>query len=123
MASLGRLLGGLFGKGGGEPRDNAYYYYVRCGKCGEAIRVRVDRANDLAQDFEGAGDNPSGYTATKGVVGKKCFRTISLTLQFDGARRETSRSIDGGDFISAEEYAAAEAGAAESAPAAREAPP
>jgi hypothetical protein len=114
---LGRVLGGLFGKGGGEPRDNAFYYYVRCGKCGEAIRVRVDRANDLAQDFDGAGDNPTGYSVTKGVVGKKCFRTISVTIKFDGARREASRSVDGGEFITAEEYQAAQDEPASEAPA------
>jgi hypothetical protein len=116
VAILGRVLGGLFGKGSGEPRDNAYYYYLRCGKCGERIRVRVDRANDLAQDYDGAGDNPSGYSVTKGVVGKKCFRTISLTVKFDGARRETARSIDGGEFITTDEYAAEEAEAPGSAP-------
>lgn len=101
---LGRMLSGIFGKGGGEPRDSAYYYHVRCGKCGETIRVRVDRANDLAQDYDGAGDNPSGYSVTKGVVGKMCFRTISLTIRFDGARREISRSIEGGEFVTADEY-------------------
>jgi hypothetical protein len=110
LAILGRVFGGLFGKGGGEPRDNADYYFVRCARCGEKIRVRIDRANDLAQDFDDAGgDNPTGYTAAKGVVGKKCFRTISITLKFDRARREVSRSIDGGEFITAEEYAADEA--------------
>lgn len=103
---LGRVFGGLFGKGSSEPRDNGIYYYVRCAKCGETIRVRVDRVNDLAQDYEGGGDNPTGYTATKGVVGKTCFRVISLTIKFDGSRRETARSIDGGEFITAEELEA-----------------
>ena len=107
MAIFGKVLGGLFGKGGGgESRDNAYYYYLRCEKCGEGIRVRVDRANDLAQDFEGGGDNPSGYTVTKGIVGKRCFRPISVTIKFDGARREVSRSAEGGEFITAEDYQA-----------------
>ena len=111
MAFLDKVFGGLFGKGGGSaPRDNAYYYYLRCEKCGEKIRVRVDRANDLAQDFEGGGDNPSGYTVTKGVVGKKCFRPISLTVNYDSGRREVSRSAEGAEFITAEEYEA-EAGA------------
>jgi hypothetical protein len=103
---FGRVLGGLFGKGGSESRDNGIYYYIRCAKCGEKIRVRVDRANDLAQDYEGSGDNPTGYTATKGVVGKKCFRVINLTIKYDGSRREASKSIDGGEFISAEEFEA-----------------
>lgn len=108
MAIFDKVFGGLFGKAGGAgaPRDNAFYYYVRCDKCGETIRVRVDRSNDLAQDFEDGGDNPSGYTVTKGVVGKKCFRTINLTVKFDSARREVSRSIEGGEFITADEYEA-----------------
>ena len=115
---IGRIFGGLFGKSGGDdPSDRGMYYYVRCAKCGEAIRVRVDRSNDLAQEFEDGGDHPSGYVATKGVVGKKCFRTISVTIKFDGARRETSRSIDGGDFISAEEYQAAQDETTSQAPA------
>lgn len=106
--ALGRILSGLFGRGGSEPRDNGMYYYVKCAKCGEKIRVRVDRVNDLAQDYDGGGDNPTGYSASKGVVGKKCFRVISLSIRYDGSRRETTKSCDGGEFISAEEYAAPE---------------
>lgn len=108
MAFLERLFGSLRGKGGSSGADNAFYYYVRCGRCGERIRVRVDRANDLAQDFDNGGDNPSGYRTTKGVVGKQCFRVLTLTITYDGARRVTSRSIDGGEFITAEEFEARE---------------
>ena len=103
---LGRVLSGLFGKGGSDSGDRGIYYYVRCARCGEKIRVRIDSQNDLAQDYDGGGDHPTGYTATKGVVGKKCFRVISLSVQFNGSRRETGRSIEGGDFITAEEFAA-----------------
>ena len=85
---------------------------MRCAKCGEKIRVRVDRANDLAQEYEDGGDSPTGYTATKGVVGKKCFRVMSMTVKFDKSGREVSRSVDGADFITAEEYAAEEEPAA-----------
>jgi hypothetical protein len=106
VALLGRVLGGLFGRGGGgDSGDKGIYYYVRCAKCGEKIRLRVDSANDLAQDYDDGGDNPSGYSATKGVVGKKCFRVISVTVKFDRSRRESSRSIDGGEFITAAEFA------------------
>jgi hypothetical protein len=104
-----RALQNLFRSRPKESSDGGLYYYVRCGKCGEAIRVRIDRNNDLAQEFEGSGDHPSGYTATKGVVGKKCFRQMSLTIAFDGARRDVGRSVDGGDFITREQFEAAEA--------------
>ena len=60
----------------------------------------------VAQEFDDGGDSPSGYSATKGVVGKKCFRPISVTIHYDRGRRESSRSIDGGEFISREEFEA-----------------
>ena len=103
-----RALQNLFKGGPRESNDGGLYYYVRCAKCGEAIRVRVDRSNDLAQEFEDGGDHPSGYVATKGVVGKKCFRTMSLTIRYDRGKRETGRSIDGADFISKEEFEASQ---------------
>lgn len=107
-----RALLNLFKGGSTDAEDGGYYYFVRCSKCGEAIRVRVDRANDLAQEFEDGGDHPSGYAATKGVVGKRCFRTMSLTIRYDRGRRETSRSVDGAEFISREEYEASQGEAA-----------
>lgn len=107
MSFFSRIFGGLFG-GGGSSRtgDNAIYYYVKCSHCDEKIRVRVDRGNDLAQEYDDGGDNPSGYSAIKGVVGKKCFRVINLSIKFDRSRRESSRSIEGGDFITMEEFEA-----------------
>ena len=102
MALLGKLLGGLFGKGQSETSDGGMYYYVRCKKCGEKIRVRIARW-DLCEDFEGEGDAVSGYTCSKDVVGQKCFRTIHLSLKFDRNRREVSRSCSGGEFITREE--------------------
>ncbi len=81
------------------------FVYVRCVRCKEAIRVRIDPANDLAQEFDGKGDMPVGYSTTKGVVGKSCFRTINLTIRYDRGRREIDRQIEGGEFISEEEYA------------------
>lgn len=107
MALLGKLLGGLFGKGDATASDDGTYYYVRCQKCGEKIRVRVARW-DLCEDFEGDGDAVSGYTSNKDVVGQKCFRTIHISLKFDRSRREVSRSCSGGDFITREEFEAAD---------------
>ncbi len=108
MGFLDKLLGAFRGSGG-ESRDNAHYYYLRCNKCREVIRVRVDRLNDLAQDYDGAGDQPSGYITNKGVVGKKCFRVLTLTIRFDSRRNETSRSVVGGEYVTLDEYEAANA--------------
>ncbi|HEX5415692.1 MAG TPA: hypothetical protein VFZ25_08490 [Chloroflexota bacterium] len=98
------LLDGLLkrvGIGGGpkETGDRGVYYYIRCNKCKEKIRVRVDPYWDLSPEFEG-----SGFSVTKHVIGQKCFRTIEVSLTFDDKRQETERSISGGTFITVAEY-------------------
>jgi hypothetical protein len=95
----------LFGGGTAAPADRGMYYYVRCDRCREAIRVRVDPAWDLAPDFEGGG----GFGVTKHVIGQKCFRPIEVTITFDEKRQEIDKEISGGKFITAEEYEAEQA--------------
>jgi hypothetical protein len=87
--------------------DRGVYYYVRCDRCKESIRFRVDPLWDLGQADGG------GFTVTKHVMGQKCFRTIEIDLTFDDHRVETERSITGGKFITAEEYDAEHAASPE----------
>ncbi|MCI0347440.1 MAG: hypothetical protein L0221_18685 [Chloroflexi bacterium] len=92
--------------GGGAATDRgALYLYVRCSRCGDVVRVRINMANELQQDF-GEADGVAGYSLRKGVVDSKCFRPIQVAVKFDGRRRETSREIEGGEFVGPEEYEA-----------------
>ncbi len=89
----------------GDDEQRAFLYYLRCDKCGEAIRVRIDREHGLSQEFdEGGGDFPTGYVATKEIIGKKCLRALKLTIRFDRSRREVDRQVQGGAFITREEF-------------------
>lgn len=100
------LLDGLLklvGRGTTAPTDQGWYYYVRCDKCGEKIRFRVDPRWDLAPLYDGD-DRASSYQVTKYIVGQKCLRPIQVTLTFDQNRKESGRSVTGGRLISAEEY-------------------
>jgi hypothetical protein len=100
--SLKSLFAGGSGSGGSE--DGAYWVYVRCRRCGEVIKTRLDLANSLTLNDEG------GYTTTKTLVGNRlCFERIEVTLIFDGNRHLTDREIVRGDFITVEEYEAAQA--------------
>lgn len=100
--SLKSLFAG--GSGSGGQGDNAYWIYVRCRRCGEVIKTRLDLANSLALNDEG------GYTTSKTLVGNRlCFERIEVTLSFDGSRQLTEREIVRGDFITSEEYEAAQA--------------
>ncbi len=104
---LKSALGG--GSGGGADGDrNALYLYVRCGRCGDVVRVRVNTANELQQDFSES-DGVAGYSLRKVVVDAKCFRPIEVTIAFDGRRRERSREIEGGQFVTREEFESARA--------------
>ena len=79
------------------------YYYVRCDRCKEALRFRVDPLWDL-----GAADG-GGFVVTKHVMGQKCFKTVEVILTFDNRREESERRIYAGTFITAEEYEQAQA--------------
>ena len=99
--------------GGGKPRErrdpNALYFYVRCDKCGEKIRLRVDKRYDLMRDYErGPGDVGSGYVLHRDVMGNKCFEMMHMEVFLDNGHRVLSQDITGGEFITYEEYTAEE---------------
>jgi hypothetical protein len=71
--------------------------------------VRIDLRNDLTADY---GDTDAeGYTLVKEVMDDRCFRLMRAELQFDTKRRETSREVEGGTFVTEEEWEAQRAGA------------
>ncbi len=99
--------------GGGKPRErgdpNAIYFYVRCKKCGEKIRLRVDKRYDLMRDYDrGPGDAGSGYILQRDVMGNKCFQLMHMEVFLDNGYRVLSQDITGGEFITREEYEAEE---------------
>jgi hypothetical protein len=78
---------------------------VRCGECGEAVTVRVDKASDLLCEFdESHGESeecpaPSGYTLRKEVVGRRCQNLVHFSVHFDEHRRTGKHEIEGGEFV------------------------
>lgn len=94
----------LFGGKNQTPPDNALHLYVRCARCGAVVHVRVHLYNDLAADYD-EGESVSGYRLRKEIMDSRCFRLIYAEILFDRNRRELERTIEGGEFITAEEYA------------------
>jgi hypothetical protein len=109
MSFFGRLFGALFGQrsapAGDSAGGNAFWLYVECNACHEKIRVRVNREHDLSAEYDGS-DTPSSYVAHKEIVGNQCFRRIKVDLTFDSRRQQTEQHIEGGRFISREEFEA-----------------
>jgi hypothetical protein len=92
----------LFGGGNQSSDDRALHLYIKCQRCGSPVHVRVDLHNDLSAEY--GDDAAEGYQLNKEVMDDRCFRLMHAELQFDAQRREVSRAIEGGSFISAEEY-------------------
>ena len=107
MSFLDKLKA-LFSGAPGSPGD-AYslYYYVRCSRCNEIIRARVDLRNELSSDF-GTNDAPTGYFYRKVLIGRgRCFQPLNVTMTFDSRRNLISREVSGGEFVTEEEYSEA----------------
>ena len=109
---------GLGGGGAGQSADRGLYWYVRCNRCQDVVRVRVNMMNEVSEisdepDEDGAvrrPDNPSArYSVTKGVVDTKCFRPMRLTILFDGRRRELESNVEGGTVVDAAAWEAVRA--------------
>src|SRR5262249_22745511 len=93
LKSIFGLGGG--GAGSGGP-DRGLYRYVRCNRCKDVVRVRINMANEVSElsdepdedSGEIAPTNPAArYAINKGVVDSKCFRPMRLTILFDGRKQ------------------------------------
>lgn len=110
--SLWDRLKGMFGSSG-ESRDDeddgeAFYLYIECERCKDLVSVRVNRRNDLSQEFNQSSGAVTSYRYQKGIVDQKCFRPIHVTITFDSSQREEMRDIAGGRFLTREEFRAAQ---------------
>ena len=99
-----RWLKRFFSKGSSQPANTALWLYVQCRRCGEALRIRADRRYDLASEMLDPGEEGPAYTMRKDIVGDRCFQRIAVTLGFDRRLQIISRDIQGGVWLSAEEY-------------------
>jgi len=101
-----QILRRIFGSGAGSKpsSDGAIHLYVRCDRCGAPVHVRIDPRNDLAVEY-GENDDAIGYRLTKEIMDARCFLLMRATIEYSRERRETARELEGGTFISQQEYA------------------
>lgn len=92
-----------------DDSDEAFYLYIRCERCKDLVSVRINRRNDLSQEFNQSTGAVTGYRVQKGIVDQRCFRPISVSIMFDPGQREVSRDIAGGEFLSRTDFLEAKA--------------
>jgi hypothetical protein len=84
--------------------DIAYWVFVRCGRCGEKIKSRIDMVHDLSANY-GDREADTTYFTRKVLIGEQgCYQLIEVELTFDHHRRVIDRKIKGGEFITEEDY-------------------
>ena len=80
------------------PESPAAWITVRCNRCGEVIRARLNLYNDLSADYSETGG--ATYLCHKTLMGEgHCFQRIEVELSFDANRKLLAREISGGQFV------------------------
>jgi phage terminase large subunit GpA-like protein len=86
---------------------DSYWIYVRCNRCGETIRARVNLYNDLSPNYE---EGETTYFCRKVLIGEShCFQRIEVSLTFDQNRKVIDQQATGGKFITEAEYSQGQA--------------
>jgi hypothetical protein len=91
-------LASLFGAKPGGGTDDAIHIYVECERCKSKVHVRLDRRHDISVREEG------GYYVRKEIMDSKCFRLMAAEITFDSAYRVQRREVQGGRFLTQEEF-------------------
>lgn len=100
---LFKKLSNLFTSSGDQDL-HGYWVYVRCNRCGEVIRTRVNLQNDLSLKYGNSGRD-YGYYCRKVLTGQTlCFQRIEVYLKFNDKRELIDRAINGGEFTSEINY-------------------
>jgi hypothetical protein len=101
MGILDKLASMFGGKAAGG-QDDAIHLYVECERCKARVHVRLDTRHDLSQTEGG------GYYVRKEIMDSTCFRLMAAEITLDSAHRIQSQEVQGGRFISRDEYETAQ---------------
>jgi hypothetical protein len=99
MGFLQRITSFLTRPRPGTGDEHAIVFHVRCGACGEVIRVRADRRWDLVESWDDPG---AAYVLRKDVVGVRCNRLMAIQVTFDRRHAILTQHAQGGTFATPE---------------------
>ena len=97
MGLLDRLTS-LFSSKPSKEADDAIHLYVECARCKSKVHVRLDKRHDISHGEGG------GYFVRKEIMDSKCFRLMAAEIVFDTGYRIQTQDLQGGRFISREEF-------------------
>lgn len=74
-------------------------YEIKCEKCGEKIKVRINPKTDLSRVFEESAPENASYVLKKEALGNNCQNIMNITCYYDSSYGEISRKISSGEFV------------------------
>lgn len=83
--------------------------YVKCIKCGSIFRVGVNMRTDVMNNYADPDSDMPAYSLKKDAMDSRCFNPIRIAIHYDHQMREISRQIQGGEFVTREQYEADQA--------------
>jgi hypothetical protein len=92
----------LFGPGDSSGDPRGFFFYVQCDRCGATVRLRVHKTHDLNREGY-------GFVWRKTIVDSRCFKPMPTTVMFDNRYQITHQEIEGGRYLTEEQYAALQA--------------
>ena len=72
-----------------------FWLEVECEKCGERIRVRIDKKWELCPEYR----EDVSHTLHKEIRGRKCPNLIHIFMEFNSSGKVLSRTIEGGKLL------------------------
>ena len=99
MSFLSRLFGRAASPGAGP----VLWLYVRCERCQEKIRIRVNRNTDAQPEYDDNG-RLTHYFLRKEILGNSCPNLMSVELQLDGGGRIIARQAERCVLITEQEF-------------------
>jgi len=103
MGFLSRLFGRSGTNDADSPGDGALWLYVRCARCGEAIRVRLMPRTDAQPEYDESGRVTHSFLR-KEILGNRCPNLMSVELRLDSRGRIGEQTAERCAIISREEY-------------------
>ena len=86
----------------GKTDQTALWIAVKCNRCGETTRARINLRNDLSIEYDGVSRLPT-YHCRKILMSETghCFQRMEVELAFGANRNVVSREVSGGQFVEA----------------------
>ena len=108
LERLGQAFWGKERHCGCDPSSPALRLAVRCGRCGEIIRTRIEKAYEFEAEYEATNGHqtddqgepkPSGFVLHKELLGVQCQQLVRVTMHFDAGRGVAHRQVEGGELV------------------------